>query len=160
MRLLRRRINTFFALQAILLFMAGLRVLVDTRFAQRGISPLRHWIFLTGYLLLSLVFIKAWRVTLKPSPFRQAWGIAAAIISILAGLYLLWVAHSTHTFAVPALTVLLIGLATVFLLFQGRTASDRPVVSPTVPASTPDEPGPQPLAEGHLTSPASTSVAS
>ena len=160
MRLLRRRINTFFALQAILLFMAGLRDLVDTRFAQRGISPLRHWAFLTGYLLLSLVFIKAWRVTRKPSPFQQAWAIAAAIISILAGLYLLWVAHSTHTFAVPALTVLLIGLGTVFLLFQGRTSSDRQAVTPAGPASTPAEPGPQTTAEGHLTRPASTSVAS
>jgi uncharacterized membrane protein len=159
MRLLRRRINTFFAFQAVLLFMAGLRVLVDTRFAQRGISPLRHWVFLAGYLLLSLVFIKAWRVTRKPSPFQQAWAIAAAIISILDGLYLLWVAHSTHTLAV-ALTVLLIGLATFFLLFEGRASSDRQAVTPARPASTPEEPVPQTVAEGHLPSSASTSVAS
>jgi uncharacterized membrane protein len=148
MRLLRRRINTFFAFQAILLFMAGLRVLVDTTFIERGISPLRHWIFLTGYLLLSLVFIKAWRVTLKPSPFQQTWATAAAVISIFTGLYLLWVAHSTHTFAGPALTVLLIGLGTVFLLFQGRTSSHPQAVTRPAPASIPAEPAPQTIAQG------------
>ena len=128
MRLLRRRINTFFALQAILLFMAGLRALLDARYAERGVSPLHHWLFLSGYLLLSLVFTKAWRVTRKPSPHQQAWATAAAVISIFAGVYLLWNAHATHTFAIPAITVLLIGLGTLFLLFQARTAP--PLSSP------------------------------
>jgi cation transport ATPase len=122
MRILRRRINTFFALQAILLFMAGLRALIDTRYVERGVSPLRHWIFLSGYLLLSLVFAKAWRVTRKPNPHQQAWATTAAAISIFAGLYLLWDAHVTHTFAIPALIVLLIGFGTLFLLFQSRTS--------------------------------------
>jgi hypothetical protein len=118
MKLLRRRINTFFALQAILLFMAGLRALIDTGYVERGISPLRHWIFLSGYLLLSMVFTKAWRVTRKPNPHQEAWAAAAAAISIFAGLYLLWDAHVTHTFAIPALIVLLMGLGTLFLLYQ------------------------------------------
>lgn len=118
MKLLRRRINTFFALQAILLFMAGLRALIDTRYVERGISPLRHWIFLSGYLLLSMVFTKAWRVTRKPNSHQEPWAVAAAAISIFAGLYLLWDAHVTHTFAVPGLTVLLMGLGTIFLLHQ------------------------------------------
>jgi CHASE2 domain-containing sensor protein len=123
MKLLRRRINTFFALQAILLFMAGLRALLDTRYVERGVSPLRHWVFLSGYLLLSMVFTKAWRVTRKPNPFREAWAIAAAAISICTGLYLLWYAHATHTFPVSGLTVLLMGLGTIFLIVQARTPS-------------------------------------
>jgi hypothetical protein len=123
MRILRRRINTFFAFQAILLFMAGLRALLDTRYVERGVSPLRHWLFLSGYLLLSMVFTKAWRVTRKPNPHQEAWAKAAAAISIFAGLYLLWDAHITHTFAIPAIIVLIIGLATVFLIIQGRTSS-------------------------------------
>jgi cation transport ATPase len=123
MRILRRRINTFFALQAVLLFMAGLRALVDTRYVERGVSPLRHWLFLSGYLLLSMVFTKAWRVTRKPNPHREAWAKTAAAISIFAGLYLLWDSHVTHSFAVPALIVLLMGLGTVFLLIQARTSA-------------------------------------
>ena len=123
MKLLRRRINTFFALQAILLFMAGLRALLDTRYVERGVSPLRHWIFLSGYLLLSMVFTKAWRVTRKPNPFQEQWAIAAAAISIFAGLYLLWDAHATHTFAIPGLIVILMGFGTIFLLVQARTSS-------------------------------------
>ena len=118
MKLLRRRINTFFAFQAILLFMAGLRALVDTRYAERGVSPLRHWLFLSCCLLLSMVFAKAWRVTRKPDPYRETWARAAAAISILAGACLLWNAHATHTFAIPALIVLLMGLGTLFLLYQ------------------------------------------
>ena len=123
MRILRRRINTFFALQAVLLFMAGLRALVDTRYVERGVSPLRHWLFLSGYLLLSMVFTKAWRVTRKPNPHREAWAKTAAAISIFAGLYLLWDAHTTHTFAIPAAIVLLMGLGTIFLLIQARTSA-------------------------------------
>jgi hypothetical protein len=126
MKLLRRRINTFFALQAILLFMAGLRALLDTRYVERGVSPLRHWLFLSGYLLLALVFAKAWRVTRKPDPYRETWARAAAAISIFAGAYLLWYAHATHTFAIPGLTVLLMGLGTVFLLIQARTPTPLP----------------------------------
>ena len=123
MRLLRRRINTFFALQAILLFMAGLRALIDTRYVERGVSPFRHWLFLSGYLLLSLVFTKAWRVTRKPNPHQESWAVAAAVISIFAGLYLVWDAHVTHAFAVPGLIVLLMGLGTIFLVVQARTPS-------------------------------------
>lgn len=123
MKLLRRRINTFFAFQAILLFMAGLRALVDTRYAERGVSPLRHWLFLSGCLLLSMVFAKAWRVTRKPDPYRETWARAAAAISILAGACLLWNAHATHTFAIPGLTVLLMGLGTIFLLVQARMST-------------------------------------
>jgi hypothetical protein len=126
MKLLRRRINTFFALQAILLFMAGLRALVDTRYAERGVSPLRHWLFLSGCLLLSMVFAKAWRVTRKPDPFRETWARAAAAVSISVGAYLLWDAHATHTFAVPGLIVLLMGLGTIFLLVQARTSAPLP----------------------------------
>jgi hypothetical protein len=123
MRLLRRRINTFFALQAILLFMAGLRVFLDTGYVERGVSALRHWLVLSGYLLLSMVFAKAWRVTRRPDPFRETWARVAAAISIFAGAYLLWDAHATHAFAVPALTVLLMGVGTIFLLIQARTAT-------------------------------------
>jgi uncharacterized membrane protein len=126
MKLLRRRINTFFAFQAILLFMAGLRALVDTGYAERGVSPLRHWLFLSGCLLLSMVFAKAWRVTRKPDPYRETWARVAAAISIFAGACLLWNAHATHTFAIPGLTILLIGLGTVFLLVQARTSPPVP----------------------------------
>lgn len=122
MRILRRRINTFFALQAILLFMAGLRALIDARYVERGVSPLRHWLFLSSYLLLSMVFTKAWRVTRKPNPHQEAWAKAAAAISIFAGFYLLWDAHVTHTFAIPGLIVLLMGVGTIFLLIQARTS--------------------------------------
>jgi cation transport ATPase len=123
MRLLRRRINTFFGLQAILLFLSGLRVLLDPKFA-RGISPVHHWLFLTGYLLLSLIFAKAWRVTRKPSPQQETWARAAASISIAAGAYLIWAAYLTHTFVVPGIICFLIGLATYFTLFQSRRALD------------------------------------
>lgn len=153
MRLLRRRINAFFGLQAILLFVVGIRALADTQYVQRGIAPLRHWLFLSGYLLLSLVFIKAWRVTRKPSPHQQVWATAAAGISIFTGLCVIWVAHVTHTFAVPGIILLLIGVATLFLIFQDRTSSE-----PGAAASTPAEP--QTVPEGHPPRPASTSVAS
>jgi len=133
MKLLRRRINTFFAFQAILLFMAGLRALVDTRYPQRGVSPLRHWLILSGYLLLSMVFAKAWRVTRKPDPCRETWARAAAAISIFAGASLLWDAHATHTFAVPGLTVLLMGLGTIFLLIQARTSTPLPAQAKAIP---------------------------
>ena len=141
MRLLRRRINTFFALQAILLFLSGARILVDPRF-DRGISPLRYWLFLSGYLLLALVFLKAWRATRKPSPLQEAWARAAASISIVSGLYLLWVAHATHTFWVPGLIAVLIGVATFFLLFQSRrdfTGSKISASSQPTPANVPGD---------------------
>jgi cation transport ATPase len=126
MRLLRRRINTFFAFQAILLFMAGARALVDAGFPQSGVSPLRHWLFLCGYLLLALVFAKAWRVTRKPDPHRETWARAAATISIFAGSCLLWDAHVNRTFAIRGLTLLLLGLGTIFLLIQARASAPTP----------------------------------
>jgi Zn-dependent protease len=124
MRTLKRRIRNFFALQAILLFLAGLRGLLDTSYPDLGISPLHHWAFLSSYLLLSLVFAKAWRTTRKPSEYQDAWGTAASLISIAAGIYLLWLNHSSLVNAAPGLGALIIGVSGFLIYGQGGSASE------------------------------------
>jgi len=131
MRVLKRRIRNFFALQAILLFLAGLRSLLDTSHLRRGISPLRHWVFLTSYLILSMVFAKAWRTTRKPSESQHTWGTAASLISIAAGICLLWLNRSSLVYAAPGLITLIIGISG-FLIY-GKTGSATNAHSSVVP---------------------------
>jgi hypothetical protein len=129
MRILKRRIRNFFALQAILLFLAGIRGLLDTTYVEHGISPLRHWTFLSSYLLLSLVFAKAWRTTRRPSEFQDAWGTAASLISIASGVYLVWLDHSNLTFTTPGFFAIVIGIAGFFIYGQGGAASEARIAS-------------------------------
>jgi Zn-dependent protease len=140
MRILKRRIRNFFALQAILLFLAGLRGLLDTSYLDNGISPLRHWAFLSSYLLLSLVFARAWRTTRKPTEFQDAWGTAASLISISAGVYLFWLDHSSLAFAAPGIAALVIGVSGFIIYGQGGSASEArisTVESEAGPAAAP-----------------------
>lgn len=138
MRTLKRRIRNFFALQAILLFFAGLRGLLDTTYPDHGISPVRHWLFLTSYLLLSLVFAKAWRTTRKSSEYQDAWGTGASLISIAAGIYLLWLDHSSLVYAAPGLGSLIIGVSGFLIYGQGGSASEARIsaIPDQLPAAT------------------------
>lgn len=137
MRILKRRIRNFFALQAIILFLAGLRGLLDTSYTENGVSPLRHWLFLTGFLLFSLVFTKAWRTTRKPTEYPDAWGSAASLVSIAAGIYLLWTDHSSLVLAAPGLVALVIGASGLIIYGQGGSATEARIST---------EPEPEPVA--------------
>jgi hypothetical protein len=134
MRLLRRRVRGFFAIQAILMCLAGAHSLTNPTFADDIDSPFRHYVFLVGYFVLTVVFAGAWLTTRKPSSYRNAWAVAAGMVSIATGVYILWVAHSTAKFATSGLVAILIGVASLYLYSQGGAPSQSQTGTLTQPA--------------------------
>lgn len=129
MRLLRRRIRGFFALQAILLLVALGFSLVKP-FRDPALSPLDHYAWRLAYLGFSLVFVKAWWTTRKSSPFRNLWAVAASCISLGGGLYFLWKGHSSLGLTCRALVTIIIGGIGLTLFCQGGDPS-KAETSPT-----------------------------
>ena len=111
-KLLRRRIRAFFGLQAIALFVMALRSLILSSHSDHA---LRRYGYLIGFALLSMVYAKAWRTTYRPPPSVNPWAIGASLISISGGLYMLWEAHTRHTFAVPGLIAIGIGIGGLYI---------------------------------------------
>jgi Zn-dependent protease len=131
MRLFKRRIRGFFALQALLLLAAIVISLSNPTYVSRGISPLRHYTFLAAYCLLCVIFATAWWSTRKPGPFRNLWAIAASLVSIAAGGYILWLDHSIVTFSAYGLIAIAVGLGGLFIYGQGGSPNSQTETSPT-----------------------------
>jgi hypothetical protein len=138
MRLLRKRIRGFFALQAIALLLSLGASLVAWLRANRGGSPYDRFVLVVAYFGLSLIFFKAWATTRKSSPFHNRWAMAASCISLGGGSYFFWVAHSSIGLACRGLITIILGAVGLFIFCQGpnwregiaRAALRSPEASP------------------------------
>src|ERR1700761_4704114 len=92
---IRRRVRSFFALQAALLLFVLIQSFV--RPVHPHNAP-RYYACLAAYLLFALVFAAAWWTTRKPSPYRNLWASAASLVSIAVGVYFQWLGHLSRNF--------------------------------------------------------------
>jgi hypothetical protein len=124
MRLLRKRIRGFFALQAIALLLSlGASLVTQLRTPNAG-SLYDRITLVVAYFGLSLIFFKAWATTHKTSPFRNRWAMAASCVSFGWGCYFFWVGHSSLGPACRALITLIIGAVGFAIFCQGPNWRD------------------------------------
>ena len=121
MRLLRKRIRGFFALQAIVLLLSLGASLVILLRANPGWRLYDRVVLISAYCGLSLIFFKAWATTRKRSPFRNRWAMAASSISFGGGTYFFWVGHSSLGLACRGLITIIIGGIGFFIFCQWPT---------------------------------------
>jgi len=137
MRVILRRIRSFFALQAVLLVAIVVAGLIGPSHTQH--SP-HFYAILAADAVFAVVFALAWITTRKPSPYRNLWAIAASLISLATGAYLLWKQHSTLEYATPGLLVLAIGAGGLYCFAQGGAAPKSQSATPPQPAAAPIKP--------------------
>lgn len=119
MRLLRKRIRGFFAIQAIVLLLSlGASLITRVRAPNAG-SLYDRVTLVAAYFGLSLIFFKAWATTRKSSPFRNRWAMAASCVSFGGGCYFFWVGHSSLGLACRGLIPVLIGAIGFAIFCQG-----------------------------------------
>jgi Zn-dependent protease len=145
MRTLKRRIRGLFALQAVILLFAAARVAADQTYADKGVSPLRHFGLLAVFAVLGLIFAMAWGTTRKSSTVRNPWAIAASLMSIALGgliVWLEWHVYSNLSYTIPGLIVLALGAGGLYFYGQGAATSDSPSATSPTTAPTPAKRGP------------------
>src|SRR5882757_9351803 len=125
MPILRRRIRGFFALQAILLFVALGISLVSPFRGDDALSPLDHYAWRLAYLGFALVFVKAWWTTRTPSPYRNLWAIAASCISLGGGLYFAWQGWASAALVSRGSVTSIIGVADLVIFLRGGAPPQR-----------------------------------
>jgi len=126
MRLLRKRVRGFFALQAILMLVSG-GLKLTRSFSMDNIS------FASANCMAGLMFLGAWWTTRKVTPYRNPWGMAASVICISTGAYIAWAAHIRGGFSRSGWLSMILGTAGLYLYSQGGRAP-----RPTLPASAAD----------------------
>jgi hypothetical protein len=115
MKVLRRRVRSFFALQAILMFANG-------GFRLAGSLSRDSIIFASAHCSAGLMFLGAWLTTRKTSPYRNPWAVAASLICIATGAYIGWTAHLRGSFSQSGWFSMILGLAGLYLYSQGGRA--------------------------------------
>ena len=118
MRLLRRRVRGFFALQAVLMTAAGVFKLMHS--VTRDTTSIA-----SAHFMVALMFAGAWWTTRKPTPYRNPWAMAASIISVAMGGYIVWAAHQRAAFSRSGWLSVIVGIAGLYLYSQGGR-SPRP----------------------------------
>jgi len=112
MKLLRRRVRGFFALQTILMLVTGSMKLTGP-FSRDKVS------FASAHFSAALMFLGAWWTTRKPSPYRNPWAMSASLICVAMGAYIAWAAHVRGNFSQSGWLSMILGLAGLYLYSQG-----------------------------------------
>lgn len=113
MKLLRRRVRGFFALQTMVMVVTGSMKLTGS-FSQSDVSS--AWVHFSA----ALMFLGAWWTTRKPSPYRNSWAMAASLICVATGAYIVWAAHARGRFSQSGWLSVLLGVAGLYLFSQGE----------------------------------------
>jgi hypothetical protein len=124
MRLLRRRVRGFFALQAVFMTFAGGLNLAHSASADAARSA-------AAQCMAALMFAGAWWTTRKPAPYRNPWAMAASIVSLATGAYMVWAAHVQLRFSRSGWLSIILGIAGLYLYSQGgRNPRPRSIPAP------------------------------
>jgi len=115
MRLLRRRVRGFFAVQAILMLISGCLKLASS-YSIENIS------FASAHFMAGLMFIGAWWTTRKASPYLNPWAMAASVICVATGAYIAWAEHLGGNFSRSGWLSTILGIAGLYLYSQGGRA--------------------------------------
>ena len=72
--------------------------------------------------MLAFMFAGAWWTTRKPSEFRNPWAVAASLVCVATGTYIVWAAHAAGGFSRSGGVSVILGLAGLYLYSQGGRA--------------------------------------
>lgn len=124
MRMLRRRVRGFFALQSVLMLISGGMKLAKS-LSVESVSAA------SAEGMIALMFAGAWWTTRKPSEYRNSWAVAASLICVVTGTYIVWAAYQGGGFSRSGAVSAILGLAGLYLYSQGGRAphsiADAPV---------------------------------
>jgi hypothetical protein len=115
MRVLRRRVRGFFALQAVLMFVSG-GFKLATSFSRE------HVMYASTHAAAGLMFLGAWWTTRRVSPYRNPWAMAASLICVATGAFIAWSAHLRGGFSQSGWFSTILGVAGLYLYSQGGRA--------------------------------------
>lgn len=112
MKVLRSRVRGFFALQSVVLTLAGALRLARPAGADSTSFAAAHG-------MAALMFAGAWWTTRRPGPYRNPWAMAASTVSVVTGGYIVWAAHLQSSFSRSGWLSIILGTAGLYLYSQG-----------------------------------------
>jgi hypothetical protein len=121
MRLIERRIRQYFAFQAIVPMLALLVSIFKPVPVHPGSSPGRQYGIAASYLILAIIYGRAWFATRKPREFRSPWPMAASLISVAVGSCSYWFARPSLGYEAPGMITIAMGLGGFLIYSQGRS---------------------------------------
>ena len=119
MRIIQRRVRQFFAFQAIVPIVALLFSIVRPIQVPPGASHARLYGITASYMILALIYGRAWLATRKPRGFRSPWPMAASLISVAVGSCSFWFAHPNLTYEASGMIMIVVGLGG-FLIYAPK----------------------------------------
>lgn len=119
MKILRKRVRSFFALQSILMLISGGLTLARSASMQNISSAC-----LDG--MVALMFAGGWWTTRKPSDYRNPWAVASSLICVVTGAYIFWTTHTSGRFSRSGGVSVILGFAGLYLYSQGGRAPRNP----------------------------------
>jgi hypothetical protein len=76
----------------------------------------------SAHFMVALMFAGAWWTTRKPSPYRNPWAMAASVVSVVTGGYIVWAARVHGGFSRSGWLSVILGVAGLYLYSQGGRA--------------------------------------
>ena len=115
MRLLRKRVRSFFAFQSVLMVVSGGLKLSGALSMDNVSSASAHF-------MVALMFAGAWWTTRKTSPNRNPWAMAVSFVSVVTGGYIAWAARVHGGVSRSGWLSVILGVAGLYLYSQGGRA--------------------------------------
>jgi hypothetical protein len=119
MRLIERRIRQYFAFQAVVPMLALLLCIVRPMHIPLGASRARVYGITAGYMILALIYGRAWLATRKPRGFRSPWPMAASLLLVAVGSCSFWFARPNLAYEASGMIMTVVGLGG-FLIYAPK----------------------------------------
>lgn len=119
MRLIKRRVRQYFAFQAVVPIVALLFSILRPMNLPPGASHARLYGTTISYMILALIYGRAWLATRKPRGFRSLWPMAASLLSVAVGSCTFWFAHPNLAYEAPGMIMIVVGLGG-FLIYAPK----------------------------------------
>ncbi|HEY4380845.1 MAG TPA: hypothetical protein VGN01_10905 [Acidobacteriaceae bacterium] len=122
MRLIERRVRQFFAFQAIVPILGLILSIVHPMRIPPGASPARLYGVTASYMILALIYGRAWLATRAPREFRSPWPIAASLVSVAVGSCSFWFARPSLSYEAPGIITTVVGFAGFLIYTRGKSS--------------------------------------
>ena len=119
MRMIERRIRQYFAFQAIIPMLALLLCIVRPMHLPPGASHARVYGITASYMILALIYGRAWLTTRKTRGFRRPWPMAASLLLVAVGSCSFWFARPHLAYEASGMVMIVVGLGG-FLIYAPK----------------------------------------
>jgi hypothetical protein len=128
MRLIERRIRQYIAFQAIVPMLGLLLCIVRPMHVPPGASHARVYGITASYMILALIYGRAWLATRKSRGFRSLWPTAASLILVAVGSCSFWFARPNFAYEASGMIMVVVGLGG-FLIYAPRPSRQAATAS-------------------------------